>query len=147
MSGLVGLARQCQKVGIGRKEKLNKDKVQINEQIPLNNVKDVPMSFVTIQVPGSCIWGPLTLEAKKTLKKWLVNFKTHTVSIQRKKKVTMQKPLEFEYSLNVITYYKRCRCSLRLGICVKYFLSFPFKKPVIRENWDKLRVYLSIFEH
>jgi hypothetical protein len=34
-------------------------------------------------------------------------------------------------------------CSLRPGICVKYFLS---KKPVARENLDKLSVYFSIFE-
>ena len=31
---------------------------------------------------------------------------------------------------------------LRPGICVKYFLSFPQKKkPVTRENWDKVSVY------
>ena len=33
---------------------------------------------------------------------------------------------------------------LRPGICVKYFLSFPQKKPVTRENWDKISVYFSI---
>ena len=36
--------------------------------------------------------------------------------------------------------------ALRPGICVKYFLSFPQKKPGTRENWDKLSVYFSIFE-
>ena len=34
----------------------------------------------------------------------------------------------------------------RTGICVKYFLSFPQKKPVTREIWDKLSVYFSNFE-
>ena len=30
------------------------------------------------------------------------------------------------------------------GICVLYFLSFPERKSVTRENWDKLCVYFSI---
>ena len=34
--------------------------------------------------------------------------------------------------------WHRNRSDLRLGICVKYFLSFPQKKTVARENWDKL---------
>ena len=35
---------------------------------------------------------------------------------------------------------------LKWNVCVKYFLSFYQKKPVTRENWDKLSVYFTIFE-
>ena len=38
---------------------------------------------------------------------------------------------------------KSAKKDLRPGMCVKYFLSFPQKKTVTRENWDKLSVYFS----
>ena len=35
---------------------------------------------------------------------------------------------------------------VRSGICAKYFLSFTQKKTPTRENWNKLSIYIWIFE-
>ena len=84
---------------------------------------------------------------------WLEFSEDHLVWLKKNTRRTL-----FMLSLfGVENFYMQCCCflrwlwdifemALRPRICVKYFLSFPQKKPVTRENWDKLSVYFSIFE-